>query len=93
MFRRLDVTRDNELITNRTPLLMIDHSTPDSEVYQRAERLARIARQAMVANEEDLSDTTAKFMKTIENLRDTGLTVEAAYQTIFNRLTLGVDDG
>lgn len=72
---------------------MTDRSEIDNDLNARAERLARIAQHNMAPTELDLHEMTAQFLKTIEKLIASGLSADAAYQKVFERLTLGVDDG
>ena len=72
---------------------MTDRSAIDNDLNARAERLARIAQQNMAPTELDLHEMTAQFLKTIEKLIALGLSADVAYQTVFDRLTQGVDDG
>ncbi len=63
------------------------------DLYEYAERLARIAQQNMTLEDQNLDALIEKFVKTIEQQRNMGDSLEQAYQAIFKRLTEGVDDG
>ena len=63
------------------------------QLYERAERLARIAQQNMTLQDQKLDALISKFVKTIENRQHSGESLQEAYQAIFERLTGGVDDG
>ena len=65
----------------------------NEDLYERAERLARIAQQNMTLQDQNLEVLISGFVKTIENRRRSGESLHEAYQAIFERLTGGVDDG